>query len=199
MNINNIHDCFGCGVCAIACGRRIIDICINASGFYEPRITEPEKCTNCGLCVEVCSFRHDDMSLKNPSLSSYAAWSKEQAVLQKCSSGGVGFEIGRELVGKGYKVCAVKFNAEKNQAEHYIAKSVEELIPSIGSKYIQSNTVEGFRKINRKEKYLVTGTPCQIDSFRRYIQRFHCEDNFVLLDMAQQTVRRTHFLWVANR
>lgn len=182
MNIKNIHDCFGCGVCAIACGRRIIDIRINASGFYEPRITEPEKCTNCGLCVEVCSFRHDNISLKNPSLSSYAAWSKEQAVLQKCSSGGVGFEIGRELVGKGYKVCAVKFNAEKNQAEHYIAKSVEELIPSIGSKYIQSYTVEGFRKINRKEKYLVTGTPCQIDSFRRYIQRFHCEDNFVLLD-----------------
>ena len=29
---------------------------------------------------------------------------------------------------------------------------------------------------------MVTGTPCQIDSFRRYIKKFHCEDNFVLLD-----------------
>lgn len=56
------------------------------------------------------------------------------------------------------------------------------MVPSAGSKYIQSYTVDGFKAINRKEKYLVTGTPCQIDSFRRYIQRFHCEDNFVLLD-----------------
>ena len=54
---------------------------------------------------------------------------------------------------------------------------------SIGSKYIQSYTEEAFKRIKRKEqKYLITGTPCQIDSFRRYIQRFHCEDNFVLLD-----------------
>lgn len=28
----------------------------------------------------------------------------------------------------------------------------------------------------------MTGTPCQIDSFRRYIQKFKKEDNFVLMD-----------------
>ena len=63
-----------------------------------------------------------------------------------------------------------------------LTTTIEELIPSIGSKYIQSYTVDGFQSINRKEKYLVTGTPCQIDSFRRYIQKFRCEDNFVLMD-----------------
>ena len=42
--------------------------------------------------------------------------------------------------------------------------------------------IPGFLNINKKEKYLVTGTPCQIDSFRRFIQKFHCEDNFLLLD-----------------
>ena len=36
--------------------------------------------------------------------------------------------------------------------------------------------------INKKEKYLVTGTPCQIDSFRKYIKKFRVEDNFVLMD-----------------
>ena len=103
-------------------------------------------------------------------------------VRRKCSSGGAGFEIGKYLLGQGYKVCGVRYDAEKNIAEHYIARTVEELIPSAGSKYIQSYTVDGFKAINRKEKYLVTGTPCQIDSFRRYIRKFHCEDNFVLLD-----------------
>jgi len=182
MNISHIQDCFGCGVCAIACGHKIVDIRLNTDGFYEPYIAEPDKCTDCGLCVEVCSYSYNDYALKDRSITSYAAWSKDAAVRRKCSSGGVGFEIGRKLIADGYKVCGVRYNAVKNQAEHYIATTVEELIPSIGSKYIQSYTVDGFRQINRKEKYLVTGTPCQIDSFRRYIQKFKCEENFVLMD-----------------
>ncbi len=181
-NISNIRDCFGCGVCAAACGNKIIDIIQNDKGFYEPFIKEAEKCTNCGLCVEVCSYYHDDLSVKNPPLYSYAAWSNDDNVRRKCSSGGVGFEVGRYLLCQGYKVCGVRYNTDRNQAEHYIATTVEELIPSIGSKYIQSYTVDAFKSINRKEKYLVVGTPCQIDSFRRYILKFKCESNFVLMD-----------------
>ena len=182
MNVGHIHNCFGCGVCAISCGKKLIDIRLNKDGFYEPYIAEPNKCTDCALCVEVCSYSHDDYALKNTSLTSYAAWSKEPAVRKKCSSGGVGFEVGRYLIGQGYQVLGCRYNAEVNRAEHYVASTVEELIPSIGSKYIQSYTVDGLKQIDRKKNYLVTGTPCQIDSFRRYIHKFHCEDNFVLMD-----------------
>lgn len=181
-NISSVHDCYGCGVCATACGRKIIEINLNEEGFYEPHITDPNKCTNCGICTEVCAYLHDKLSLTEKEIHPYAAWSKDHLVRRKCSSGGAGFEIGKYLLGQGYKVCGVRYDAEKNRAEHYIATNVEELIPSAGSKYIQSYTVDGFKAINRKEKYLVTGTPCQIDSFRRYIKKFRCEDNFVLLD-----------------
>lgn len=181
-NISVVHNCYGCGVCATACGRKIIEIVQNADGFYEPRITDESKCTHCGICTDVCAYLHDDLSLKEIDIHPYAAWSKDHLVRRKCSSGGAGFEIGKYLLGQGYKVCGVRYDADKNRAEHYIATNVEELIPSAGSKYIQSYTVDGFKAINRKEKYLVTGTPCQIDSFRRYIQKFRCEDNFVLLD-----------------
>lgn len=182
MNISNFHDCFGCGVCSTVCPRNIIEIVLNADGFYEPRITDNSKCINCELCVNVCSYSNVGLSLKNPQISSYAAWSNDCKVRRKCSSGGVGFEVGRFLISKGYKVCGVRYNVDNNCAEHYIATTVEEFIPSIGSKYIQSYTVDGFKAINRKKKYLVTGTPCQIDSFRRYIQKFRCEDNFILMD-----------------
>lgn len=183
MNIFNIQDCYGCGVCATVCPQKIIEISLNHYGFYEPHITDHAKCTDCGLCVEVCAYNHDELSVQNVPLKSFAAWSKEPAVRKKCSSGGVGFEIGRYLIiGQGYKVCGVRYNIETNRAEHYIATTIEELIPSIGSKYIQSYTVNAFKAINRKEKYLVTGTPCQIDSFRRYIRKFKKEDNFVLMD-----------------
>ena len=181
-NISKVHDCYGCGVCATACSRKIINLILDSDGFYVPHISDVSKCTNCGICTEVCAYLHDNLSLQNPEIHPYAAWSKDHLVRRKCSSGGVGFEIGKYLLGQGYKVCGVRYDAGKNRAEHYIATSVEELIPSVGSKYIQSYTVDGFKAINRKAKYLVTGTPCQIDSFRRYIQKFRCEDNFVLLD-----------------
>ena len=182
MNISTIHNCYGCGLCATICPQHIIAITLNADGFYEPNITDESRCTDCGLCTEVCSYLHEDLSLKDKCVRSYAAWSNDAAVRRKCSSGGVGFEVGRTLIEEDYKVCGVRYNAEMNRAEHYIAATVKELIPSIGSKYIQSYTVDGFKIINRKEKYLVTGTPCQIDSFRRYIRKFRCEDNFVLMD-----------------
>lgn len=182
MNISKIKDCFGCGVCATVCAHHIINIKLNADGFYEPQITDEAKCTDCGLCTEICSYSHDGLALTDASIKSYAAWSNDAQVRRKCSSGGVGFEVGRTLIGKGYKVCGVRYNPDTNRAEHYIATTVEELIPSIGSKYTQSYTVDGFKAINRKKKYLVTGTPCQIDSFRRYIRKFRCEDNFILMD-----------------
>ena len=182
MNISKIHNCYGCGVCAISCTKNIISIELNDNGFYEPRISDVNKCTDCGLCFDVCAYSHDEISLQNLEIHSYAAWSNDSAVRRKCSSGGVGFELGRMMLSKGYKVCGVRYNAEVVRAEHYIATTLEELIQSIGSKYIQSYTVDGFKGISRKEKYLVTGTPCQIDSFRRYIRRFRVEDNFVLMD-----------------
>lgn len=151
-NISTIHHCYGCGVCATVCTKNIINISHNKDGFYEPRLTDIDKCTHCGLCLDVCAFNHEALSLKtNFKIESYAAWSNEEAVRRKCSSGGIGFEIGRALINEGYKVCGVRYNVDKECAEHYIASTVEELIFSVGSKYIQSYTLDGFKSINRKE------------------------------------------------
>ena len=182
MNISDIHDCYGCGVCAKACGYKVIDIRLNKYGFFEPYITYPDKCTDCGICRKVCAFVHDDLSLQKEIEVSYGGWSNDPQVRQKCSSGGVGYELGKYLLSDGYKVCGVRYNVEKKRAEHYIASTPTELIQSIGSKYLQSYTLSGFYDIDKKQKYLITGTPCQIDSFRRYAQTFHCEDNFIFMD-----------------
>lgn len=181
-NIGNIRNCFGCGVCCASCPKKIITMKLNDNGFYEPRIFDNEKCIHCGICVDVCAFSHKERSLEKTTISSWAAWSEDDDVRRKCSSGGIGFEIGRQLLKQGYKVIGCRYSAEKQRAEHYIAATEEELIQSIGSKYIQSITEEAFSHINKKEKYLVTGTPCQIDSFRRMIRKYRCEDNFILLD-----------------
>lgn len=182
QNISSIKYCYGCGVCSLACSKNIIEIKLNKDGFYKPLITDIGECTNCGLCIKVCAFSHKELAPIERNIKSYAAWSDDKRVQRKCSSGGIGFEIGKQLIEQGYKACGVKYNAETQRAEHFVASTVEDFIPSIGSKYIQSYTTDGFNAINRKEKTLVTGTPCQIDSFRRYIKKFKVEDNFVLLD-----------------
>ena len=184
-NISEIHNCYGCGVCSASCPRKIISIHLNKNGFYEPCIDETEKCIECGICRDVCAFNHKELALRpeEVKIKSWAAWSNDETVRSKCSSGGIGFEIGKQLIGHGYKAVGCRYDIKEQRAEHYIATTVEEFVQSIGSKYIQSYTEEAFTQIKRKEgKYLITGTPCQIDSFRRMIRKFRCEDNFILMD-----------------
>lgn len=198
-NITKIKDCYGCGVCAASCGKKIINIRLNNKGFYQPYIGESERCINCGICLDVCSFNHEERALKpnEVNIKSWAAWSDDDTVRQKCSSGGVGFEIGKQLIQQGYLAVGCRYDVKKQRAEHYIATTVEEFIQSIGSKYIQSYTEEAFKQIKRKEhKYLITGTPCQIDSFRRMIRKFQCEENFVLMDFYCHCVP-SMFAWKA--
>lgn len=193
-NITSIHNCYGCGVCAASCAKKIITIELNRDGFYEPRITNDAQCTHCGICTDVCAFSHTDLANKEAyPIKSWAAWSNDEQVRRKCSSGGIGFEIGRQLIEQGYKAVGCRYDVNQQRAEHYIATTVEEFIASIGSKYIQSFAAEAFQKIERKgQKYLVTGTPCQIDSFRRMIRKFRCEDNFILLDFFCHCVPSMH-------
>lgn len=182
-NISVVHDCYGCGVCAAACNKKIINIQLNRDGFYEPYIGQLDNCTECGICLDVCAFTHKDLAQDCKPVKSWAAWSNDERIRRKCSSGGVGFEIGKQLIEQGYKVVGCRYDIKEQRAEHYIATTVEEFVQSIGSKYIQSYTVEAFKQIERKgQKYLIAGTPCQIDSFRRMIKKFHCEDNFILMD-----------------
>lgn len=184
-NISSIHNCFGCGVCAASCGKKIISIRLNKDGFYSPYIVNPEKCTECGICLDVCAFNHEELSLmpEEIKIKSWAAWSNDKAIRRKCSSGGIGFEIGKQLIEQGFQAVGCRYDIKKQRAEHYVATTIEEFVQSIGSKYIQSYTEEAFKQIKRKgQKYLITGTPCQIDSFRRMIRKFRCEEYFILMD-----------------
>lgn len=179
-NITNLSDCFGCGVCVIACPQKLISLKLNKQGFYQPQIDNVDACSNCGLCTSVCAFKNiEETPLP---LNSFAAWSKNNHSRIQSTSGGVSFEIGKYLLENGYKFCGAKYNAELNRVEHYIARNEKELEQSRGSKYLQSFTSEAFSNLRKNEKYVVVGTPCQIASFRRYIQKFRCEDNYLLVD-----------------
>lgn len=191
-SVSDISNCFGCGVCSMVCKRNLIDLTLNEDGFFKP-IVDTLNCVNCGLCRDVCAYINVNDSF-NPVVSAYGAWSNNNTVRDTCSSGGIAYEISRYLLGKEFKICAVRYNPEKNIAEHYISECIEDLEESKGSKYIQSYTVDAFRKINLNDKYLIVGTPCQISSIRRVIRRFNKESNFILIDFFCHGVP-SKFMW----
>lgn len=61
-NISYITKCFGCGVCALACPKDIIEVTLNKDGFYEPHIIDEVQCVHCGVCLKVCSFHQQGLS-----------------------------------------------------------------------------------------------------------------------------------------
>lgn len=181
-NISKLHDCYGCGVCTAVCPVHIIDLRENSAGFFAPVITDDARCIECGLCLKVCAFNQPGISIDATEPQSFAGHSLDPVIRQRCSSGGVGFEIARSLLEEGYRACGVRYNVDNRRAEHFNASTAEEFAPSIGSKYIPSFTQEAFSAIDRKKPWMVSGTPCQIDSFRRYLRAAGAEDRFILLD-----------------
>lgn len=178
----NFSYCYGCGVCATSCPKNAITIKLNENGFFKPFIDET--CINCGICLKVCAFNHSEICTPNDKIVPYsaAAWSKDDNVRYTCTSGGAAYEIERFLLSQGFNVVVVRYDISEHKAEHYIARTETELIESIGSKYIQSQTYNAFRFLVKNQKYLVVGTPCQIDSLRRFIRMNKMEDNFILMD-----------------
>lgn len=174
--------CYGCGLCATVCKTGVLTMQLNSQGFYVPQVSNPDKCVECGLCSRVCSCHIESVPNFSEATDAFAAWSNEPDIRYYSSSGGVAAEIARCAIDRGYKVCAVRYNSNKKRAEHYLATNKEELEESIGSKYLQSYTLEAFSDINVNDKYVVIGTPCQIDMWRRYLKLRKKEDNFILID-----------------
>ena len=181
-NISYVKDCYGCGVCASACPKHIIELSLSEQGFYEPNVIDSQECTQCGLCLSVCAFVDKELSRTPGEILSYSSYSNNSETRKSCSSGGIGYEIGKLLIEKGYKACSVRYNYIEHRAEHYIADTLEGFEVSKGSKYLQSYTVDAFLQLSPGDKFVVFGTPCQIDSLYRWIRKFGCEDNYVLVD-----------------
>lgn len=175
-------DCYGCGVCAASCKRNAIHMKLNSSGFYEPVVDE-SSCVDCGMCVDVCSFHAETVEQDGSfDIKCFAGWSRDAAYRKACSSGGVGFEIARFLLKKNYSAIVCRYNTQERRGEHFLAQTVDELKASIGSKYIQSYSCFGFSQLQKGHYYFVVGTPCQIDSIRRWMKKIKMNEDVVLLD-----------------
>ena len=192
-NVSINKNCYGCGVCAVACPMQAIKMQFNKEGFSSPNVDD-RICIDCGLCLTSCSFSNEGLVNNTNELHSYAAWSSDYEVRLGSSSGGVVHEILLDSLTAGYKVCSVRYNVQKHIAEHCIIDSMDELKTLRGSKYIQSQTVEGLSLIDWSSRYVVVGAPCMVDSLKRLALKKRVSDNFIFVDFFCHGVP-SYYLW----
>lgn len=179
-NISIFNSCYGCGVCVNVCPMSIIQLILNEGGFYKPVIIDEKSCINCNKCVKVCAFNDDEVN--SHVLSSYSGWSISEESRIASSSGGIAYEIASLLISKGYHILAVRYDSNNKRVEHYIATSINDLLASRGSKYLQSYLPDALSKLNKDQKYAVFGTPCQIHSLRKMFNLLHYNRDSVFID-----------------
>ena len=124
QNVSLLKNCFGCGVCSSVCGKKAISMKLNKNGFYYPAV-DLGLCVDCGLCLQVCAFNAKEKMEDISTQDCWAAWSKNNVVRNKCSSGGVGFEICKHLLEIGYKAVVCRYDNKEQRPEHFIATTEE--------------------------------------------------------------------------
>lgn len=161
--------CTGCSVCHDACELGCISMVFNEEGFRVPVIDE-KCCVDCKRCQQACPAIND--SPRNKVKKIFAAWQKDENKRQQSTSGGVFRALAETVLSDGGVVFGAIFN-QSFKLLHSRADNIEQLIPMLGSKYLQSDTSGIFNSaidvLGKGKKILFSGTPCQIDALYHYM------------------------------
>ncbi len=102
----------------------------------------------------------------------YAAYSKDDGIRQRGSSGGMFESIAQELLTDGYAVYGAAFDNDF-RLKCTVATTTDELSPLLKSKYLQSDMGNSYEKIRERldagQGVLFCGTPCQVQALRNFL------------------------------
>lgn len=173
--------CTGCLACFNECEFNAIEIKQNNKGFYIPVINK-NLCKNCGMCEKVCpEIEHVN---KNNVIGCYAAWSKNDEIRKKSTSGGIFYEIAKSIIDDGGIVVGAVFD-ENYKVIHDIIDNVDELIRLQGSKYVQSYLGNIYKRVEKEllkqRKVVFSGVACQIAGLKNFLKKEY--DNLILIDV----------------
>ena len=172
INIKNKSKCCGCGACYNTCPTNAIRMQEDEYGFKYPQI-DNTKCTNCGLCERVCPIFKELKQVKKD-VKAYAAYAKNEEIRNQSSSGGIFTLLAEYIIKQGGVVFGAQFDETFN-VEHSYVDNISDLNKFRGSKYIQSDIRETYKKVKEflenNRKILFTGTPCQIEGLKSFLNK----------------------------
>lgn len=189
-NINELKEdlCTGCGACVSVCPFSAIEYKINSEGFFKANVNE-KICRNCGVCKKVCAKFQDKEGTNVLKSNIYSAYSKNDDVVRKTTSGGIAYEIAKYGLENGYYIVGTIFDEKNNKAKAILTNKLEDLEKIKGSKYLQSDTGDVWTilkqkvKDNKKNKFIVFGTPCQIYGISKLIECEKINNEIITIDL----------------
>ncbi|WP_289301306.1 polysaccharide pyruvyl transferase family protein [Sporofaciens musculi] len=165
-NIRTNHTlCCGCGVCSCVCPANAISIEYSRDGFKEA-VIDGLKCISCGKCEKVCPF----VGIRGEGIEGHEVYSYKDlrnSVLSVSSSGGLAYALSELALDSHYDVCGCAFDRSRQNAEHIVVSSREELHRLQGSKYMQSDFERASKLLVDSKKAVIFGLPCQISAARK--------------------------------
>ena len=170
LEIKDKKDCCGCGACASICPKGCITLVEDDEGFLYPQINK-ENCVKCGLCKKICPVANAKKdSLITP--KAYGCHSKNKEEVLQSSSGGIFSLLAKHFYNSKGVVYGAAFVDAYNVA-HIRTTSLEELDKLRRSKYVQSETGEIFKSVQKDLQdglqVLFTGTNCQIAGLKAFL------------------------------
>lgn len=173
INITDKTKCCGCHACAEICPKKCIQMTMDNEGFLYPHVDEAV-CIDCGLCEKVCpqlnKFEIGNYDLPNV----YAAYSKNDAVRVRSTSGGVYTELAKYMYAQGAYVCGAVY-VDDFRVKLLVSNDINDLTRIQTSKYIQAEVGDVYSKIKtlleNGEKVFVCSTPCQIAGLKKYLRK----------------------------
>jgi coenzyme F420-reducing hydrogenase beta subunit len=174
--------CSGCGACFTVCPASAISL-QDVGGFQKAEVSE-SLCTDCGKCAAACprldNSSHNPSDLEDSAI--YACWHQDDAIRLSSTSGGVGDLIASTFLNLGYKIVGAVYDYETHTIRHKIIERIDDLPAIRGSKYLQSRTHEAFSQLSGDERYVIFGTPCQINGIRKSMGKRLDPDKVILVD-----------------
>ena len=175
------NKCNGCMSCLDICRREAIYI-EKSLKSYNAHI-DKEKCIACGLCHNVCPSNAS--CLAHPPQMWCQGWSNDLEIRKNGSSGGVATALSLNFIRNGGYVCSCVFNDGK--FGFVITADEKDLANFSGSKYIKSDAIGIYSKVftllQRGEKVLFIGLPCQVAGMVNYAKFKRNDKNLYTVDL----------------
>lgn len=165
-------ECCGCGGCENICPQKAISMKTDEYGFLYPDINE-KLCIKCEKCINSCNYgKTKKKSLKE----TYVSQTVNTDIMQS-ASGGLFASIATMILEQGGEIygCGLIRDKGKLLPKHIGITKESELYKVQGSKYVQSDLNDVFKRIKKRliedKLILFSGTPCQIAGLKGYLQK----------------------------
>lgn len=167
----NRADCTGCAACKNICPKNCITMERDDEGFLYPKINRDE-CINCGRCEKVCPSLNFKATMTDALPAVFAAIYPNDKVRRHSSSGGAFTALSELILSTGGIVFGAGFN-ENWRVVHTAAENLDELENLRGSKYVQSDIGDVYRRVKAEletgRRVLFSGTPCQCAGLKSFL------------------------------